>query len=729
MILLGGAAAGGALIVGYAMWPSDRLERVAKLAGGKDEQVITNWLMIGADDSVTVIVPHCDMGTGIFTALPQIAAEELDADWSKVRAEQAPADPVFANGALAEGFILTGQDMTRKSIPAFLRGVVDNSFRTIAAYKDLQITGGSSAVRFTGVYGMRITAAAAREMLVKAAAARWKVSPDSCTVKNSRVIHGGKSFGFGELAAEAAKYSPSDTPKVKSPSDYTLIGKPLARADIPPKTNGTAQYGLDVKLDGMHYAALRIVPVFGGKLSSVDTDAVEKKRGIKKIVKLDDAVIVVADRFWRARDGALALQPKWDDGGNGRLDSAALTAKRAAALKAGKFENDIKTGDGAGALKTGGVVEAAYSVPYLAHATMEPMNATALFKDGKLEVWSGTQDGLGARAHCAKVADLDLDQVSFNLMHLGGGFGRRLPGYFNFLTYAVKTAMAIPGVPVKLIFTREDDMHHDYYRPNVLSQFKAALSKDGMPVAWVNDYTTDDHANPQAHIPYAIANQQIGTVKVTSPVPVGPWRSVEASWHGFFIESFVDELAHVADSDPVAYREALLKDKPRHLAVLQEVALKAGWSTPMTAGRARGVAIFECFQSIVGEVVEIEVDPAGKLSVKGVTAVIDAGTAVNPDGLKAQVEGAIVFGLSAALYGAITIENGRVVQNNFPDYEMVRLAACPEIAVHVLNSGAAYGGGGEPGVPPLAPALANAIFAATGVRIRDLPIGAQKLRG
>lgn len=728
MILLGGAAAGGALIVGYALWPSDRLERVASLAGGKNEQVITNWLMIGADDTVTVIVPHCDMGTGIFTALPQIAAEELDADWSKVRAEQAPADPVFANGALAEGFILSGRGWERNTVPAFLRGLTDRSFRTIADYMDLQVTGGSSAVRFTGVYCMRVTAAAAREMLVKAAAARWKVSPDACTVKKSRVIHGDKSFGFGELAADAANYSPSDNPKVKSPEAYTLIGKSLPRADIPPKTNGTAQYGLDVKVEGMQYAALRIVPVFGGKLASVETGAVEKKRGIKKIVKLDDAVVVVADRYWRAKDAVLQLVPKWNDGGNGKISSATLTAKRESALKAGKFENDVKTGLGADGLKDGRVVEAAYSVPYLAHAPMEPMNATALFKDGKLEVWSGTQDGLGSRAHCAKVAGLGLDKVTFNLMHLGGGFGRRLPGYFNFLTYAVKTAMAMPGTPVKLIFTREEDMQHDYYRPNVLSQFKAALDKSGMATAWVNDYTTEDEANPQAHIPYDIANQQIETVKVTSPVPTGPWRSVEASWHGFFIESFVDELAHAAGADPVAYRKALLKNRPRHLAVLEKVAREAGWGTPMPAGHARGVAIFECFQSIVGEVAEIEIDPAGKLAVKQVTAVIDAGTAVNPNGLKAQVEGAIIFGLSAALYGAITIEDGHVTQNNFPDYEMVRLPTCPEINVHVLNSDGPYGGGGEPGTPPLAPALANAIFAATGVRIRELPIQGHKLR-
>lgn len=724
MIVLGGAAAGGALIVGYALWPGDRLERADRLDAKPGERFVTNWIKIAADGIVTVIVPHCDMGTGIFTALPQMAAEELDADWSMVRAEQAPADPLFANGALAEGFILTGRGLGRDEVPAFLRGIVGNSFRTIAAYMDLQTTGGSSAVRFTGVYGMRVTAAAAREMLVKAAAARWNVSPDACGTKKGRVVHAasGKSFGYGELAAAAAEFSPSTDPKLKSREQYTLIGQALPRADIPPKTNGTAQYGIDVQPPGMLYAAIQISPVFGGKLKSVDTQALDARRGIKKIVKLDDAVVVVADRYWRAKDAVAALNPVWDDGGNGSVTSASISTKRQSALKAGPFDVDLKTGSGADALAGNRLVEAAYSVPYLAHATMEPMNATALYKDGSLEVWSGTQDGLGGRAYCAKVADLPLEKVTFHLMHLGGGFGRRLPNYFNYLDYAVKTAMEMPGVPVKLVFTREEDMRHDFYRPNVLSTFEAGLDKASLPIAWVNHYTTDDSANSEAHIAYGIANQEIGTVKVTTHVPTGPWRSVEASWHGFFIESFVDELARAAGADPVAYRRVLLKDEPRHLAVLDAVALAAGWGTPLPPRCARGVAIFESFQTIVGEVAEIEVADDGTLSVRRITAAVDAGTAVNPDGLKAQIEGAIIFGLSAALNGAITIEKGAVVQSNFPDYEMVRLLGCPVIDVRIVDSDGPYGGGGEPGTPPVAPALANAVFAATGIRIRDLPI-------
>ncbi|MDE3114592.1 MAG: xanthine dehydrogenase family protein molybdopterin-binding subunit, partial [Pseudomonadota bacterium] len=370
---------------------------------------------------------------------------------------------------------------------------------------------------------------------------------------------------------------------------------------------------------------------------------------------------------------------------------------------------------------------ARYSVPYLAHATMEPMNATALFKDGTLEVWSGTQDGLGARAYCAEAAKLPLEKVTFHLMQMGGGFGRRLPGYFNFLDYAVKTAMAMPGIPVKLLFTREEDMQHDYYRPNVVSRFRAALDQKGAPLASVNDYTTEDDPYPEAHIVYAIPNQAIGAAKLTTSIPTGPWRSVEASWHGFFIESFMDELAHEAGADPYAYRRALLAHAPRHRAVLELAAQQAGWGTALPKGRARGIAIFESFQTIVAEVAEVEVDAQGALTVHRITAAVDAGTPVNPDGLRAQVEGGIIFGLSAALNGDITIDKGRVVQANFPDYEMVKLAGCPKIDVHLITSDGPYGGGGEPGVPPLAPALANAVFAATGRRIRDLPIRSRDL--
>jgi isoquinoline 1-oxidoreductase beta subunit len=723
MILLGGLGATGALVVGYALWPSHRLEQADALAAKPGERFINNWIKIASDDTVTVVVPHCDMGTGIFTALPQMAAEELDADWSKVKVEAAPPDAIFANGPLGEGFILSSQNMTADQIPAFLRGTVANTFRTVAGFMQLQVTGGSSAVRATGVYGMRLAGAAAREMLVKAAAARWNVDPSSCTTRNNAVLHAsGRSLGYGALVADAAAYTPSSNPPLKPKSRYTLVGKPIPRIDIPKKVNGTTNYGLDVKVPGMLYAAIRIAPVFGGKLTSVDSAPIDHSRGIKKTVRLDDAVVVVADRFWRARDAVAALDPHWETAGNGAVSSAAIAKRHAQALAADDLKKDTAKGDGADALGRGHLIEATYAVPYLSHAPMEPMNATALWRDGALEVWSGTQDGLGARAFCAKTAGIAMDKVIYHLLPMGGGFGRRLPGYFNFLEHAVKTAMAIPGVPVKLIYTRDQDMQHDYYRPNVTSRFQASLDAKGDIVAWSNDYTTDDGANTEAHVVYGIPNQRYRTAKVATHIPTGPWRSVEASWHGFFVETFIDELAHAAKRDPLEFRRAHLKDAPRHLAAVNLAAAKAGWGTPMPPGRGRGIAMFECFQTIVCHVAEVTIRPDGTVKVDRVVSAVDAGSAVNPDGLKAQIEGGIVYALTAALNGEITIDKGAVVQANFPDYEMVRLADCPEIEVHLIESGAALGGAGEPGVPPLAPAVANAIFAAAGQRLRELPI-------
>jgi isoquinoline 1-oxidoreductase subunit beta len=725
MFLIGGATAAGALVVGYGLWPSGRLARANLLAAKSGERFLANWIKIANDDIVTVVLPHCDMGTGIFTSLSQMAADELDADWSKVRAETAPSDPLFANYAMVEGFLLEHENMTTDSIPTFLRGTTLRATRTIAAYMDLQTTGGSSAVRATGAYGTRVAGAAVREMLVKAAAARMNAPVDAFRTEMSRVIHvpSGKSFGYGELAAAAAHYSPSSHPKLKPKSEYKLVGKPVPRVDIPTKVNGTAHYGIDTAVPDMLYAAIRISPVFGGKLVSVNEEPVAHNRGVKKVVRLDDAVVVVADRFWRARDAMAMLQPVFDNAGNGDVSSNTIRDLHLAALQNGKIKQDLVTGIGADALKNASVVERLYNVPYLPHAPMEPVNATALYRrDGTLDVWAGTQDGLGSRSFCAKAAGLHLDKVTFHLLPSGGAFGRRLPDLWNFLTYAVKTAMAVPGVPVKLIFTREQDMQHDFYRPNVTSRFKASLNKNGMPVAWVNDYTTDDAANDEAHIFYALPNQAYGAVKVATHVPTGPWRSVEASWHGFFVESFIDELAHQANRDPLDYRRALLQDNPRHLATLNLAAEKAGWGTPLPPNHARGIAMVECFGTIVAHVAEVEVTDDGALKVHRFTTAADCGMAVNPDGFRAQVEGGVIFGLSAALFGEITIDHGAVVQQNFPHFAVVHLAECPAIEVHIHESDAPLGGAGEPGIPPVAPAVTNAIFAATGVRIRELPI-------
>jgi isoquinoline 1-oxidoreductase subunit beta len=729
--LIGGATAAGALIVGYTLWPSGRLGRANLMAAKPGERFLASWIKIANDSTIIAVIPHCDIGTGIFTSLSQMAADELDADWTKVRAEIAPSDPLFANSAMAEGFALEQENLAVGSIPNFLRGSAINSMRVIAEYMDLQTTGGSCAVRFTGVYGMRVAGAAVREMLVKAAGARMNAPAEEFHTEMSRVIHvpSGKSFSYGELAAGAAEYSPSPYPKLKARSAYKLIGKPVARMDIPAKVNGATKYGIDTQLPDMWYGAIRISPAFGGKLISVNDGAVAQNRGVKKVVKLDDAVVVLADRFWRARNAADALEPVFDHGVNGDVTSKTIGDLHLDALKNGKIKKDLSIGSGSNALNSGTPMERMYNVPYLAHAPMEPVNATAVYKkDGTLEVWAGTQDGLGSRAFCAKTAGLPLDKVTFHLLPSGGGYGRRLPDLWNFLLYAVKTAMAAPGVPVKLIFTREQEMQHDYYRPNVTSRFRAAVDKDGLPIAWVNEYTTDDDPNAEAHIVYGVPNQFYGTVKVPAHVPTGPWRSVEASWHGFFVESFMDELAHQAKRDPLQYRLALLKGKPRYAGTLSMAGEKAGWGTPLPGGCGRGIAMVECFGTIVAHVAEVEVRNDGAVKVHRVTTAADCGMAVNPDGFKAQMEGAIIFGLSAALYGEITIDRGAVVQQNFPDYDMVRLAECPAIDVYIHESDAPLGGAGEPGIPPVAPAVTNAIFAATGVRVRELPIKNHALR-
>jgi isoquinoline 1-oxidoreductase beta subunit len=730
-VLLGGAAAAGTLIVGYALWPSGRIGRADRLAAKSGERFLAYWIKIADDDTVTVLIPHCDMGTGIFTALLQMAAEELGADWDKMRAETAPPDPLFANGALVEGFALSQAGMTRNSIPAFLQGSVFAAGNRLAQFMDIQVTGGSSAVRTTGVYGVRIAAAAAREMLMAAAADRLKAPLEAFHTEGSRVIHGpsGQSFRFGELAAAASLYSPSSHPALKPRSEYTLVGKSIPRIDIPAKVNGATKYGIDVQVPGMQFAAIKISPIFGGKLISVNEASIAGNPGVKKVIKLDDAVMVVADRFWRAQRAADALETVFGDAGNAAVSSDSIREHQLKALNQESIKYEFSLGKGAKALQNQAAIERVYQVPYLAHAAMEPVNATALYKaDGTLEIWAGSQDGLGARAFCAKTAGVHLDKVTFHLLPSGGAFGRRLPGLWNFLAYAVLASMALPGTPVKLIFTREQDLRHDYYRPNVTSRFKATLNADGTPAAWVNEYTTDHGSNAEAHIVYEVPNQAYGAVKVVTPVPVGPWRSVEFSWHGFFVESFIDELAHHANRDPLEYRRALLKRKPRHLATLELAAEKAGWGAPLALGRARGIAMVECFGTIVVHVAEVEVSDEGALKVHRITSAVDCGLAVNPDGFKAQIEGAIVFGLSAALYGEITLAHGAVQQQNFPNYPVVRLADCPAIEVHVIESDAPFGGGGEPGTPPVAPAVTNAIFAATGIRIRELPINKHALK-
>jgi isoquinoline 1-oxidoreductase beta subunit len=508
-------------------------------------------------------------------------------------------------------------------------------------------------------------------------------------------------------------------PQLKSRDDYTIVGKPTPRMDIPSKVDGSATFGVDVTLPQMMYATIAASPVFGAKLVSVDTAPAEALPGVKKVVKLDNAVAVVADGYWRALKGVRALAPKFEDTGKGAETSDTIAAAIVAAIDTHEGVELHSSGKGSEALQGAAkVVEAEYRVPFLAHATMEPMNATARIADGRCEVWTGVQDPLAARKVAAEASGLKPEQVTIHNQQLGGGFGRRLPGVMDFVDQAVRIAKETAPAPVKLIWSREEDIQHDFYRPLVVGRFKATLTQSGAPHAWMSRFNIKDDA---ALLPYAIEHQDIRSVPASTHVRIGAWRSVAHTQHGFFTESFIDELAHAAGKDPLQYRRDLLANAPRHVGVLDKLAEMSGWSTPAPPGRARGVALVESFGSIVGEVAEVEIVD-GRVKVHRVCAAVDCGDVINPDTATAQVEGGIVFGLSAALFNEVTIAAGRVAQTNFHDLPMPKLADAPSISVEFIRSGAALGGLGEPGVPPVAPAIANAVFALTGKRVRSLPV-------
>jgi len=726
--------AAGALVVGYALTPFSTLGRARQIAG-KGEAMLAAWVRIAPDNTVTVIVPHSEMGQGVHTSLPMMLAEELDADWSLVRMEQAPADIAFANGGLVRGFL--AGDM---SVPSFLSGTTDFISRKAAEMMSAQVTGGSMSIRTTGVFGMRRTGAAARAMLVRAAAETWNVPEAEVTAKLSRLSHApsGKSATYGEMAVLAAEYdAPVDAP-LKAKKDYTIVGTPIARFDIPAKVDGSAIYGVDVRLPGMTFAAVAQSPVFGGTLTSLDDAPATAMRGVKKVLKLDNAVVVIADNTWRARAALAALSPVWNDGAGAAHSSASILAGMEAALAkadAGNdWESDYNEGDAPKAIAAAArTLEATYRLPFLAHATMEPMNATAWFKDGKLELWGGFQDGLGIRAIAADLAGIGAGDVIVHHAAMGGGFGRRafspnLPDTkANEVRIAIAAARAMAG-PVQCAFSREEDMTQDFYRDAGAARLKAGLDANGRIAGFIHSYV-EKHDPPDATlIAYDIPDRLARYVTGTNPIPWGPWRSVDHTLHGFYIESFIDELATAAKQDPLAFRLAHLGGAPRHKAALEKVGEMAGWMTPAPAGRARGVAMREAFGTIVAQIAEVSIGEDGRARVHRMWSAVDPGEVINPATFRAQIEGGAIYGLTAALYGGITIEKGRVVEKNFPDYDMVRMADAPIQEVAFIESGARTGGAGEPGTAPVAAAVGNAIFALTGQRIRELPFRKFDLR-
>ncbi len=660
------------------------------------------FIRIDEAGQTTLVMPQVEMGQGVYTALPMMLAEELDADFAQVRLEHAPpSDKLYGN-------------------PLF----------------GIQATGNSNSVR-AWWKPLRTAGASARAMLVQAAAAQWQVEPASCTTAKSEVLHAGsgRRISYGELALAASSQTPPTDVPLKDPKDFILIGKPLKRLDTPDKVNGKAVYGIDAMLPNMKFATLRQCPVLGGKVRKVDDSAAKKVPGVQQIVVLDDLVAVVGDHTWAAKKGLDALVIDWDEGPNATVNSNDIWRElRAASEKDGAVARS--EGDIGKALATGDRMDAAYELPFLAHATMEPINATVHCTASSCEIWIGTQVMTRVQSEAAKAAGLPVEKVTVNNHLLGGGFGRKLEA--DMVVAAVRIAKQIDG-PVKVMWTREEDIQHDIVRPVYRDTIAATLS-GGKIVGWKYKVSGSsimarwfppgfqkgidiDAVDSAIDIPYDIPNIHVEYVRAEPPaVPTGFWRGVGPNNNVFAIECFMDELARKAGKDPIEFRRAMLGKQPRFLAALDLVAEKSNWGKPLPARTGRGVCVQPSFASFIATVVEAEVDEQGEVHLRRVTSAVDTGIAVNPDTVMAQIQGGLVFSLTAALYGEITIDKGRVQQSNFHDYRMLRMDQVPNIEVHVIKSGEAPGGIGEAGSTAGPPALRNAIYAATGVALRRLPI-------
>ena len=717
--LIGGVAIVGAGLFGISIADSNAAKDAKARITGEGAHSFATWLKISEDDVITIYSPHTDIGQGTNTGLAQMLAEELDAAWDQVRIVSAPAEPAFANVGLGRGFLA---DMTGK--PAIINGIPQSFLSFIARQMNLQMTGGSTALRFTGQVTFQKVGAATRLALMETAAKRLNAPVGELTTQDSRVIHAksSRSLRYGELAAEAATLSLDNEPKLKDPSQYRLMRQSMQRLDIPAKVDGSAQYGIDFAIPDMRIATIQAAPVRGGKLTSVDTAPALAIKGVEKVIKLDDAVAVVAKGYWPAISGLRALAPSFSDGGHAGVSTASIFAAHDAAIAKG--EGEAGEGDVQAALGAK-PIEAKYQLPFLHHAMMEPFALTAQYKDSKLDIWGGMQDPLATKMLAVEVSGLDADNVTFHPMIIGGSFGRRLPMYMEIVGQVTKLAMQLP-YPVKLIWSREEEVAQGAYRPQSSAVLTASLTDKKRIAAYRNDYVQPESAESETVFPYILPAVSRRHFAHVSNQQTGAWRSVNSTQQGFYNESFMDELAHAAGEDPVIFRRNHLKADSRHLRVLDEVAARSGWGTPLPAGRGRGVALVESFKTIVAQVVEASVGADGMPKVHKVTTVVDAGSIVNPDAAMAQIEGGTIMGLSSAISEAITLENGKVQQSNLSDYPLMTMAQAPLVQdIHFLNSGAPMGGIGEPGVPPAAPALANALFAATGKRVRNLPIMTQ----
>ncbi|MEM7666274.1 MAG: molybdopterin cofactor-binding domain-containing protein [Pseudomonadota bacterium] len=723
-----GVIAGGGLLIGIGVRPGNPVGALGpKVAGGAGEELINSWVKIGADNVVTAIVPHCEMGQGAHSVLAQMLADELDAAWDQVKVMQAPADGSYVVNDTARMFVapftLNAAD--------WIEPTWDGLFTQIARLADAMITGGSSSIRTTGQFQMRIAGAAARQMLKGAAAEAWGVPASEIVTRDSTLLHepSGKSAPYSEFAAAAAEQPMDHTPKLKTASEYRLMGKSKARTDIPAKINGTAEFGIDAVPEGLDlsYAAVVRPPVPGTKVETMDAARAMDMPGVLQILNMGSFVAVVADSYWQAQQAVNTIQIGWSASESSiktmddqfaafanALDEAGETGGKEAAAK-GNAQDALG--------KAVNRIDAEYKAPYLAHAPMEPLNCTAHYKDGKCDIWTSTQVPLMARSAVAETIGLSPGDITIHHPYLGGAFGRRLGA--DYVSMAARLAKAT-GYPIKMIWSREEDTQKALYRCADLCRMRAGLDDAGKLIAYDSVFT-QRHDPAEASVPamYEIPNTTVRVAEAELHLPFQAWRSVDHSQQGWFIESFIDEAAHAAGKDPMEYRLAMLEGSPRHVAVLKKVAEISDWGGKTAEGTAKGVAIVESFGTIVAEVIEVDMS-SGKPKMTNCWAVCDAGYVMNPDGFRNQIEGGIVFGLTAAMYGELELVDGAIKQSNFHDYKMLRMNETPAIEVALINSGdVPVGGAGEPGLPPAAPALTNAIFAASGKRLRELPIAKQ----
>jgi len=707
--LQAGAAFGGGLIVGWV--EAAEAQETGAVDAGVTAFTPDAFIRIDREGKVTVVSPSIEMGQGTYTSLPMLVAEELDVDMSEVAVAHAPpSDKLYGNPALGGA----------------------------------QITGGSAAIR--GFYKpLREAGAAARRMLVRAAATKLGVDPSELTTANGQVIHAksAQKIGYGALVDEAAKLPVPTTLALKEPSQFRVIGTPAKRLDGPEKVNGTAKFGIDAQLPGMKIAAIAISPVFGGTLSSANARAALAVPGVQQVAKLDDAVAVIADHYWAAKKGLEAAQPVFDGGRHAQLTTADVVA---ALAKASERDGAVgkKEGDAAGALASATTkLESTYENPFLAHATMEPINCTVQVSDDGCDIWVGTQVPANAQLAVSKVLGIDRDSVRIHNHLLGGGFGRRLE--FDFIVQAARVAQQAK-VPIKVIWSREEDIQHDMYRPYYYDKISGGLDAEGKLVAWKHrivgssimarffpaafkDGLDSDAVDGAVELPYDIPNFFVDYVREEPPgIPTAFWRGVGPTRNAYVVESFIDELASAAKKDPFEFRRELASNNPRARHVIERAAALSNWGTPLTGRKGRGMSVIFAFGTYLAEVAEVSVADSGEVHVDRVVAVVDCGQVINPDTVEAQLQSGIIFGISATLWGEITLKDGRVQQSNFDDYRVLRIDEAPKIEIEIVKSEEAPGGIGEPGTSALAPAVLNAVYAATGVRLRKLPIEAAQLR-